>query len=640
MTKERQKKIMLCSKLKNKFNKERNHINWCNYKRQRNRCLSILHKTKKEYFNSLNIKQVSDNKLFWKSVKPFFSDKASNSSKIMLVEENNIISDEEEIANIMNNYFINVTKTLNLKKQLGVGRGGINEFENHISIKMIHEEYPEILPESLKFQLVPNNEVKKIENLDTKKSSTYGSVPATILKQCVNAYLPNLTNSINYSIQHSSFPQELKLSEVIPVYKKLNPLQKENYRPVSLSPKVSKVFQKIIHKQIWNYMTDKLAHSTTGFRKSHGTQNSLVVMLEQWKRTLDKGEYVSALFMDLSKAFDTINHGLFHDLLIAKLKACGFSKEALKLMKSYLKNRKQKVQINNKFSSEIDVIARVQCTLSNYADNNNLSISGEDKELIKSMLSSDFMIVEGWFFEYYMILNPEKCYFMCIGKNVNDSELLNLNNLNLKNPKEVEISGITLDRNLNFKRHIKKICRKAGQKLSALLRTSSHINTDKKTLLYKSIIKSQFAYCHLVWMFCFRQSNNLINKVHERALKLIYQDNCNFQVLLEKQHDFLIHQRTLQVLMTEIYKIVNGITPPIMNSLFTFCLNQHNLRNFQELFTEKRNTVNYALETVTYSAPVPWSKLPSEYKLAGSLTAFKSKIKSWKCDICTCKLCK
>ena len=96
-------------------------------------------------------------------------------------------------------------------------------------------------------------------------------------------------------------------------------------------------------------MKDKLVHSITGFRKSHGRQNSLVVMLEKWKRALDKGEY------DLSKAFDTINH----DLLIAKLKAYEFSKEALKLMKSYLKNRKEKVQINNKFSSKRDVIAGV-----------------------------------------------------------------------------------------------------------------------------------------------------------------------------------------------------------------------------------------------------------------------------------------
>ena len=111
MTKELRKEIMLRSKLKNKFNKERNHINWCNYKLQRNHYLSILRKTKKEYFNSLDMKQVSDNKLFWKSVKPFFIDKGSNSSKIKLVEQKNIISEEEEIANMVNNYFINVTKT-------------------------------------------------------------------------------------------------------------------------------------------------------------------------------------------------------------------------------------------------------------------------------------------------------------------------------------------------------------------------------------------------------------------------------------------------------------------------------------------------------------------------------------------------
>ena len=209
------------------------------------------------------------------------------------MEENNIISDEEEIANIMNDYFIKVISTLNLKNQHDVGRSGVNKFENHISIKIIHEKYPEIFPKSFKFQFVSNNEVKKeIENLDTKKSSTYGSIPATILKQCVNAYLPHLTNSINYSIQHSNFPQELKLSEVIPVYKKLDPLQKENYRPVSLLPHVSKIFERIIHKQITNYMTDKLAYSITGFRKLHGTQNSLVVMLEKRKTVLDKGEYV------------------------------------------------------------------------------------------------------------------------------------------------------------------------------------------------------------------------------------------------------------------------------------------------------------------------------------------------------------
>ena len=93
----------------------------------------------------MNIKQVSDNKLFWKNIKPCVSDKGSSSSKITLVEGNEIVSNEEGIANIMNDYFINVTKTLNLKKHFSASNGAPSEFDSHISIKMIYEKYPEVI---------------------------------------------------------------------------------------------------------------------------------------------------------------------------------------------------------------------------------------------------------------------------------------------------------------------------------------------------------------------------------------------------------------------------------------------------------------------------------------------------------------
>ena len=402
-----------------------------------------------------------------------------------------IIVDEKGIANIMRNYFINITKNLNLKI-LNKSQIDIDKFENQISIKIIHETFPEIIPGSVHFEQVFSDIVRKeIRNLNVKKSSTYGSIPASILKQCVDAYLPYLTVTINYSLRENIFPEELKRSEVIPLYKKLDPLKKENYRPVSLLPHVSKVFERIIYKQINTYMEDKLSKYLTGFRKSHGTQHLLVTMLEKWKKAVDNGEYVSALFLDLSKAFDTINH----DLLLAKLKAYGFSPNALKLMHSYLNNRKQQVQINNKFSSESTVIAGVPqgsidgpllfnlfindlvffiqyCTLSNYADDNNLFSIGKNKDQVKTFLSSDFKIINNWFYENVMILNPEKSHIICIGRKIDDAETLNFNNLAMKNSKEVEVLGITLDRNMNFHNHIKNICRKAGQKLSALLTIS------------------------------------------------------------------------------------------------------------------------------------------------------------------------
>ena len=187
---------------------------------------------------------------------------------------------------------------------------------------------------------------------------------------------------------------------------------------------------------------------------------------------------------------------------------------------------------------------------------------------------------------------------------------------------------ITLDRNSNT--HIKNICRKAGQKLSALLRISPYLDQGKKILLYKSMIKSQFNYCPLVWMFCSRQPNNLINREHERGLRLTYRNGTNkeFQKILREKYEPKIHQKNVQVLMTEVYKIVNGIAPPIMNSLFNFCANIHNIRNFQEIFTENRKTVKYGIETVTHRAPFLLANLRSEYKNAKSLEEFKSKIKT------------
>ena len=150
-----------------------------------------------------------------------------------------------------------------------------------------------------------------------KSLSTSRSIPATILKQSVETYLPFLTKAINLAITECKFPDKLKKSEVILLYKKKDHLKKENYRPNSLLPNVSKDFERILYAQIKNYMDNKLSKYVAGFLKSHGTQHSLMIMLEKWKNALDKGEYVCVLFMDLSKVFDTINH----DLFIGKIKS-------------------------------------------------------------------------------------------------------------------------------------------------------------------------------------------------------------------------------------------------------------------------------------------------------------------------------
>ena len=110
--------------------------------------------------------------------------------------------------------------------------------------------------------------------------------------------------------------------------------------------------------------------------------------------------------------------------------------------------------------------------------------------------------------------------------------------------------------------------------------------------------------------------------------------------MLETRNELSIHQRNLQVLITEIYKIVNDVAPPIMSSLFGFRINKYNIRNFRVLSTDFRRKVNYGIETITYRAPFFWIKLPFECKFAASIIEFKMKIKKWKCDTCPYRLCK
>ena len=140
-----------------------------------------------------------------------------------------------------------------------------------------------------------------------------------------------------------------------------------------------------------------------------------------------------------------------------------------------------------------------------------------------------------------MILNPNKCHYVCIGKKT-ESGIFKFENVCLGNNKEEVILRITIDNKLTFDSHIKSICRKAGQKLSALSRISPYLETDKKELLFKNMVKSQFSYCPLVWMFCSRNTNNLINKIQERSLRLITNDKTSsFEHLLKANNEITTH---------------------------------------------------------------------------------------------------
>ena len=160
-------------------------------------------------------------------------------------------------------------------------------------------------------------------------------------------------------------------------------------------------------------------------------------------------------------------------------------------------------------------------------------------------------------------------------------------------------------------------------------------------MILNSIVKSQFSYCPLVWMFCSRTSNNMINKVHERALRVLLNDyESNFGKLLHINNDVCNHHRSIQTLLIEIFKIKKGFPPLIMESILNGRNNTYNVRNFQEFETERKRTVYFGLETVSYRSLQLCSLLPERKRQLNSLDQFKRSVRQWVCNTCPYRLCK
>ncbi|XP_057310091.1 uncharacterized protein LOC130648087 [Hydractinia symbiolongicarpus] len=351
ITKAVRKEIMIRSRFKNIYNKHPSIKNWENFKRQRNKCVTVCRDAKRIYYTSLNMNNIFDNKKFWKTVKPIFSNKCVKDTVQVIVENDQIIREKEHIANIINDHFVNVTNTLNID---GIPHENYNDIKNDIeNVIKNYEQHPSIIwikkhvttTNKMSFKSIEIDIMKKyIGNLKENKSGLKGAIPPCFLKYYVDVYGEHINKLFEKSIVDEVFPGAMKLADICC----------------------------IMFDQIYEFIDSKLSPLLSGFRKGFSSQHVLLHMIESWRKDLDKGNAVGALLMDLSKAFDCVDH----NLLIAKLHAYGFSKSAIGLLRSYLTNRFQRVGIDGYFS-----LADVK--ICNYADDNTLYTYGKQFEEIK-----------------------------------------------------------------------------------------------------------------------------------------------------------------------------------------------------------------------------------------------------------------
>ena len=421
------------------------------------------------------------------------------------------------------------------------------------------------------------------------------------------------------------------------------------------------MFERILlFDQITTFFNKLFSKFLCGFRKGFCTQTALFNLISKWQKLLDDKKIIGTLLIDLSKAYDCINHSL----LLAKLEAYGFSSKSLKLLKSYLKNRKQRVKLFSTFSNWLEIYLGIpqgsilgpllfnifindifdflqETVICNFADDNTIYAEGNHIDEVINKLMTDVNILVKWFNENSLVANPSKFQLMFLGTKESEEIPIKISNNILKNKNEVELLGVTIDNKLNFSSHINRICKTANNKLSAIIRLRKHLTTSQASELVNAHVISHFLYCPLIWMFCNKGNKLKIDKVHKRSLKTILQQgNLNLSELLYLNESLTIHQKHIQFLMIEVYKALKNISPDLLLDIFKPKLHPYNFRNNGLLTLPKTKSVTFGTNALLFRASLIWNKLPNEYKCASNLSIFKTKIKKWGCNTCSCQCCK
>ena len=262
---------------------------------------------------------------------------------------------------------------------------------------------------------------------------------------------------------------------------------------------------------------------------------------------------------------------------------------------------------------------------------------GDNIESTVRQLEQAAKLLFQWFSDNQMKGNEDKCHVLVSTK---ENVCVNIGTTQITNSACEKLLGVKVNSSLNFQDHIGSTCKKAGSKLNALTSIANHKPFQKRKLLMNAFFTSQFRYCPLTWMFHNRKLNNKINRLHERCLRVVYNDRLStFEELLNKDNFVSIHHRNIQCLATEMFKVRFGEAPQILNEVFSlFEPSTYNVRFQTEFNTRPIRTVHYGSNYLRYLGPKIWEIVPSEIKRCERFDVFKSKIKKWQPLNCPCRL--
>ena len=467
----------------------------------------LIYKVKEDEFKDKMKEAGCDSKKKWRILKKEMKINTDNEEIDKIITNDNTITDKKEISCIFKEHFENCAQKL------------ANNLPQTGECKILFDQYP-----SLDFKLITPKELEEtIKTILPKNSCGFDLLTNRMLKKEKTKFANKLAPLINESLSAGIFPFVLKRAKVIPIFKKGDKTKMTNYRPISLLPVLSKVFEKVINNQITNHLnTHKIIDENQfGFRSGHSTEDAIAKFVDRIEKELITKKHVVSIYIDVSKAFDSCNH----KILIEKLKKIGLRGNSLEIMKTYLKDRPQEIWIGDycggKFVINIGVgqgtilgptlfkIYILDMYLSTslfsirFADDTSLIGSGNNKEDTENYINSELQKLYDWFCNNKLTLHPDKSRYIVHTKEKQMTVKLGGKNImrNGYNLQEegVKLLGVIIDENLDWKLQINNIKKKIGKGNYLLWRYRKELSPNMSRTVYESFVRCHLTYCLAVW---------------------------------------------------------------------------------------------------------------------------------------------
>jgi hypothetical protein len=614
------------------------------YLKYRNVLNSLRRNSKQNYFGNLLNEYKHDIRKTWKVLNTIIgrnNDKSSISENFLI--DNISVNDPKKIADGFCHYFTNVGKTL----AANIPNVGINP-QTYLSKQKHVKNSIYLNPTS------PDEIAKIIKSLKQSKSSGKDNISNVFLKKINTAICLPISIIINMSLELGIVPTSMKTAKVIPIYKAKAKNKFSNYRPISLLPNISKKLEKIIHKRLYSFLdkNEVFYPNQFGFRPHHTTTDAVTVFCNDTLRSFDNHETTIGVFLDLSKAFDTIDH----KILIDKLFYYGIRGVALEWFRSYLLNRNQYVQYNNVtsqtqsiscgvpqgsvlgpllfilYTNDLEKSIKSKCII--FADDTTIYTSGKDITLLFNKINSDLSQLSRWFKTNKLSLNIDKTNYIIFTWNTNTHEKyqITIDNAIIKHVDTTKFLGIHIDNKLHWHEHIKHVKKKMSSGLYAL-NSSKHIlqQSHMKTLYY-SLVHPYLNYGCLLWGNTHKTYINKLEIVQRKAIRAITKSNYNAATspLFKNTNILKLSDVYNTQISTFMYDYSKSDLPSPLLQIFTSnnAIHSHQTRHSSDIHVTQRRS-----ETVSRSficrCPATWLSLPTDIKRSVSHNAFKYQIKRY-----------